>query len=81
MYLSANTVFGFIVAAIVNTLFCKIFGVYSIWSLIIFEVLFTLPLGILTFRYSQQIIILSTSLAGAYMVVRPFSWIFGGFPN
>jgi hypothetical protein len=25
--------------------------------------------------------VLSTSLAGAYMMVRPFSWIIGGFPN
>lgn len=24
---------------------------------------------------------MSTSLAGSYMIVRPISWIFGGFPN
>jgi len=27
------------------------------------------------------VIVLSTSLVGSYMVVRPISWIFGGFPN
>ena len=40
-----------------------------------------LPLGLLTFKYSEEVIIVSTSLTGSYMVVRPFSWIFGGFPN
>lgn len=24
---------------------------------------------------------MSTSLTGAYLIVRPISWIFGGFPN
>jgi hypothetical protein len=68
-------------AALINTMFVQIFSVYSIWSLIIFEVIFTIPFGLLTFKYNKQIIAFSTSLAGAYMVVRPFSWLFGGFPN
>lgn len=25
--------------------------------------------------------ILSTSLNGSYMIIRPISWLFGGFPN
>lgn len=81
MYPLSYTVFGFLVGALVNTLFSTIFNVYSIWSLVVFEILFTIPCGLLTFKYSDQIIILSSSLTGAYMVVRPFSWIFGGFPN
>ena len=51
------------------------------WSLVFFEVIFTIPLGLLTFKYSEEVIVTSTSLVGAYMVVRPISWIFGGFPN
>ena len=81
MYISPNIVLGFILAVLVNTLFCKIFAVYSVWSLVFFIVVFTIPFGLLTFKYSEEIIIISTSLAGAYMVVRPISWIFGGFPN
>jgi hypothetical protein len=76
-----DLVLGFIVAAIVNSIFCKIIGIYSIWSLVFFEVAFIIPLGLLTFKYSKEIIVMSTSLTGAYMVVRPFSWMFGGFPN
>jgi len=52
MYLLVDLVFGFIVAAIVNSIFCKIFGVYSVWSLVFFEVVFTIPFGLLTFKYS-----------------------------
>jgi hypothetical protein len=69
------------VAAMINSIFCKISGVYSVWSLVFFEVILTIPFGLLTFKYSEQVIIMSTSLTGAYMVVRPISWIFGGFPN
>jgi hypothetical protein len=69
------------VAALFNTVFAAISGVYSVWSLVFFEVIFTIPLGLLTFKYSEEVIVTSTSLVGAYMVVRPISWIFGGFPN
>jgi hypothetical protein len=65
----------------VNTIFVGIFGVYSVWSLIFFEVIFIIPFGLLTFKYSQEVIVMSTSMVGSYMVVRPISWIFGGFPN
>ena len=68
-------------AVLANTLFSQVFSVYSVWSLVFFIIVFTIPFGMLTFRYSEEIIIVSTSLAGAYMVVRPVSWIFGGFPN
>lgn len=37
--------------------------------------------GLLTFKYSEEVIVMSTSLVGSYMVIRPISWIFGGFPN
>lgn len=72
---------GLIVAALVNSIFIKIFKVYSVWSLVGFAVVFCILLGILGYRYYDHIIILSTSLTGAYMIVRPISWIFGGFPN
>lgn len=74
-------VFGLIVGALVNTLFCGIFSVTSIWSLVIFEVLFTIPFGIMTLKYSNELIIMSTSLTGSYLIVRPLSWLLGGFPN
>jgi hypothetical protein len=45
-------VFGFILAAIVNSIFSKVFDIYSIWSLIVFEVVFTIPFGLLTFKYA-----------------------------
>jgi len=74
-------VLGFVLAAIVNSIFCRIFGVYSVWSMVIFEILLTIPLGLLTFKHSDEVIVMSTSVVGSYMVVRPFSWMFGGFPN
>ena len=46
-----------------------------------FEVLFTIPFGLMTLKYSDEVIILSTSLTGSYLVIRPISWILGGFPN
>jgi apolipoprotein N-acyltransferase len=72
---------GLIVAALANSIFIKIFKVYSVWSLVGFAIVFCLLLGILSYRMYNHIIILSTSLTGAYMIIRPISWIFGGFPN
>lgn len=72
---------GLIVAALVNSIFIKVFQVYSTWSLVGFAVVFCLLLGLLSYRMYDPIVILSTSLTGAYMIVRPVSWIFGGFPN
>ena len=46
-------VFGLIAGALVNTLFCGIFSVTSVWSLVIFEVLFTIPCGLMTLKYSN----------------------------
>jgi hypothetical protein len=40
-----------------------------------------IPLGLLTFKYADIVVILSTCITGSYMVVRPISWIIGGFPN
>ena len=77
----SNIVLGFIIGMLVNSLFCKIFNVYSVWSLVVFEIVFTIPFGLLSFKYTNQIIIASSSLTGAYFVVRPISWVFGGFPN
>lgn len=76
-----NIVLGFIIGMLVNSLFCSIFDVYSVWSLVIFCIVFTIPFGLLTFKYQDQILIASSSLTGAYLVVRPISWMFGGFPN
>lgn len=72
---------GLIVAALANSIFIKIFNVYSTWSLVVFAIIFCLALGLLSYRAYDLIIIMSTSLTGAYMMVRPVSWIFGGFPN
>lgn len=74
-------VFGFIAGALVNSIFCKLFNIYSVWSLVFFEVAFIIPFGLLTFKYAKEVIILSTSLTGSYMIIKPISWIFGGFPN
>jgi hypothetical protein len=74
-------VFGFIMGILVSTMFSKIFDVYSVWVIIIFVLLFSIPLGLLTFKYHDDIIIASSAFTGAYMIVRPFSWLFVGFPN
>lgn len=37
--------------------------------------------GFLGFRYNQGIVIVSTSLVGAYAIVRPFGWLAGGYPS
>ena len=66
---------------LVNSVYSKVFDIYSVWSLVVFEIMFTIPFGVLTFKYRDEILIASSSLTGAYMVVRPISWIFGGFPN
>ena len=74
-------VLGFILGMLVNSIFSSIFSIYSVWSLVIFIVIFALPLGVLAFWYQDYVIIASSSLTGAYLTVRPISWIFGGFPN
>lgn len=81
MYILPYVGFGLIVGILVNSIFSKIFDVYSVWSLVIFVILFGIPFGLLTFKFRDELIISSTSLTGAYLVVRPISWIFGGFPN
>lgn len=47
----------------------------------LFAILFSVPLGLLTFKYRDDVIIASTSFTGAYLIVRPLSWMIGGFPN
>ncbi len=81
MYLVDDVGMGLIIAALVNSIFIKIFKVYSVWSMVGFAIVFCLVFGLLAYRYYDHIVILSTSLSGAYMIVRPFSWMFGGFPN
>lgn len=66
---------------LVNSIFCSITNIYSVWSLVFFEIIFTIPFALLTFKYRNEVIIASSSLLGSYLVVRPISWIFGGFPN
>jgi len=68
-------------AAMAYSLINVVTGIYSVWLLVVLQIGLTVSMGLLTFKYSQQIIILSSSLTGAYMVVRPISWIVGGFPN
>jgi len=70
-----------ILGALVNTIFSSIFDVQTVWSLVFFEVLFTIPFGLMTFKYANEIIIISTSLTGSYLMIRPISWMLGGFPN
>ena len=70
-----------IAGVLINSIFMSLFDIYSVWSLVIFIVIFAVPLGLLTFKYSDIIVIASTSLTGAYLVIRPISWLFGGFPN
>jgi hypothetical protein len=72
---------GLIVGVLINSLFAKMFHIYSVWSLVVFVVLCAIPLGLLTFKYRNQIIIASTSITGAYFIIRPISWVAGGFPN
>lgn len=43
--------------------------------------IYIIPFGLLTFKFSRLVIIMSTSLCGSYMMVRPLSWLLGGFPN
>lgn len=80
-YFDVNIVLGFIIGMLVNSIFASIFNIYSVWSLVIFIIVFTIPLGLLSFKFRDQIIIASSSLTGSYFIVRPISWIFGGFPN
>jgi hypothetical protein len=46
-----------------------------------FILIFSIPLGLLTFKNRDDVIIASSAFTGAYLVVRPISWIIGGFPN
>lgn len=43
---------GFMLAVLINTLFSQLFSIYSVWSLVFFIIVLTIPLGMLTFRYS-----------------------------
>lgn len=46
-------VLGLILGALVNTIFTSIFSIHSVWSLVIFEILFTIPFGLMTLKYSN----------------------------
>lgn len=76
-----NLVLGFIIGILVSSMFSKIFDIYAQWTIILFVLVFSIPCGLLTFKYHDGIIIASSAFTGAYLVVRPISWIFGGFPN
>lgn len=68
-------------ALLVNSLISGIFGAYSTWSLYVLATIFCLGLGVMASQYYEGIVVFSTSLTGAYLVVRPISWMIGGFPN
>lgn len=72
---------GLIMALLVNSMISGIFASYSTWSLYVLAAVFCLGLGFMASQYYDGIVVLSTSLTGAYLVVRPISWIVGGFPN
>lgn len=72
---------GFIIGILVSSIFSKVFNIYASWPIILFVLLFSIPCGLLTFKYHDDVIIASSAFTGAYMVVRPISWILGGFPN
>jgi hypothetical protein len=74
-------VFGFIIGILFSSIFSKVFDIYAVWPIIVFVLLFSIPLGLLTFKYHDDVIIASSSFTGAYLIVRPFSWMIGGFPN
>lgn len=74
-------VLGFILGILAASIFEEIFNIYAVWPMIVFVLLFSIPLGLLTFKYYDEVIIASSAFTGAYLVVRPFSWILGGFPN
>jgi hypothetical protein len=72
---------GLVLAMLINSLIAGLFGAYSQWTLVVLSIIFCLVLGYMTYKNSDEIIIVSTSVTGAYLMVRPISWIFGGFPN
>jgi hypothetical protein len=76
-----NLVLGLIIGLLVSSIFSKVFDIYAEWTVILFVLLFSIPCGLLTFKYHDDLIIASSAFTGAYFVVRPISWIFGGFPN
>lgn len=51
MYTLPYSVLGFVIGMLVNSIFCKMVNIYSVWSLVIFEILFTVPFAVLTFKY------------------------------
>lgn len=79
--MSHYLVFGIVLGMLASSIFTQVFEFYSPWAPVVFILLFSIPLALLTFKYREEVVIASTSFTGAYMIVRPISWMIGGFPN
>lgn len=63
-----------------NVFLCKLSGGSSSVFYVVAVLLF-LVFAFLSIKYWKDLVIWATAIGGAYLVVRPFGWWIGNFPN
>jgi hypothetical protein len=72
---------GFFTGSMVYTIFLAAFSSGHLWIMMTFSCLSALVGGFLSFKFSKQVVLVSTSLIGSYAFMKGLTYFFGGFPG
>lgn len=71
---------GFFLGTMIYTIFLAAFHHGALWVMVCFSILCAIIGGLLSFKYSQMVVLICTSLIGSYSFMRGLSYFFGGYP-
>lgn len=72
---------GFFTGSMIYTIFLAAFSSGHLWVMMTFSCLCALAGGFLSFKFSKQVVLVSTSLIGSYAFMKGLTYFFEGFPG
>ena len=72
---------GFFTGSMIYTIFLAAFSSGHLWVMMSFSCLCAAAGGFLSFKFSKQVVLVSTSLIGSYAFMKGLTYFFEGFPG
>lgn len=72
---------GYFLGTMIYTFFLASFHWSALWAMITFSIVFAILGGLVAFKFSKWVVLLSTSGIGSYAFMRGWSMFLGGFPT
>lgn len=72
---------GFFIGSMIYSIFLAISGFGTWWAALLFSFIGAIIGGFLSFRFSKQVVLVMTSVIGAYAFMRGLSYFIGGYPS